>query len=230
MICTHLRVATVLRVPPADLAGPPCAQRRRPHPDGGARPPSVAPMSDINQRPEGCVFRTLSATASGATLGGIMGAVTTTWSVRSAAPRRGGRSPHRSAGRAATWTLPRTRRVRALSAARAPLLQDVPKVLKGKAWPALVATGRVMGVYGATFAAIGGIFAAVDVRALRPAGSTANPRHEQGLTRDARPARPTVRGGGRSREEGLLERSHGRRCGGQRHRRARCVASERARA
>jgi len=65
--------------------------------------------------------------------------------------------------------------------------QDVPKVLKGKAWPALVATGRVMGVYGATFAAIGGIFAAVDVRALRPAGrSSANPRPEgaeQGLTR-----------------------------------------------
>ncbi len=43
--------------------------------------------------------------------------------------------------------------------------QDVPKVLKGKALPALLATGRVMGAYGATFAAIGGLFAAVDVRA-----------------------------------------------------------------
>jgi hypothetical protein len=39
-------------------------------------------MGDINERPEGCVFRTLSATGSGAVLGSIMGAVTTTWSVR----------------------------------------------------------------------------------------------------------------------------------------------------
>jgi len=56
--------------------------------------------------------------------------------------------------------------------------QDVPKVLKGKALPALVATTRVMGVYGATFAAIGGIFAAVDVRARSAAAgrSRANPR------------------------------------------------------
>jgi hypothetical protein len=57
----------------------------------------------------------------------------------------------------------------------APLRQDVPKVLKGKAWPALMATGRVMGVYGATFAAIGGIFAAVDVRARR----AGRPEHGQ---------------------------------------------------
>ncbi len=106
-------------------------------------------------------------------------------------------------------------------------------MLKGKAWPALVATGRVMGVYGATFAAIGGIFAAVDVRALRPAGrSSANPRPEgaeQGLTRLTRCVYPAVRGGGRSREEGLLERRDGRRGGRQRHRRAGCVASERVR-
>ena len=46
-------------------------------------------------------------------------------------------------------------------------------MLKGKAWPALVATGRVMGVYGMTFAAIGGIFAAVDVRA--PRGKASEP-------------------------------------------------------
>ena len=48
-------------------------------------------------------------------------------------------------------------------------------MLKGKAWPALMATGRVMGVYGATFAAIGGIFAAVDVRARR----AGRPEHGQ---------------------------------------------------
>lgn len=40
-------------------------------------------------------------------------------------------------------------------------------MLKGKALPALLATGRVMGAYGITFAAIGGIFAAVDVRSAR---------------------------------------------------------------
>ena len=44
------------------------------------------------------------------------------------------------------------------------VVQDVPKVLKGRAVPALMATGRVMGAYGMTFAAVGGIFAAVDVR------------------------------------------------------------------
>ncbi len=42
-------------------------------------------------------------------------------------------------------------------------------MLKGRALPALLATGRVMGVYGVTFAAIGGIFAAVDVRCARAA-------------------------------------------------------------
>ena len=37
-------------------------------------------------------------------------------------------------------------------------------MLKGRAVPALMATGRVMGAYGATFAAVGSVFAAVDVR------------------------------------------------------------------
>lgn len=46
-------------------------------------------------------------------------------------------------------------------------VQDVPKVLKGKAFPALLATGRGMGIYGATFAAIGAAFSAVDVRVTR---------------------------------------------------------------
>ena len=40
----------------------------------------------------------------------------------------------------------------------------MPKVLKGRAVPAAMATARVMGAYGMTFAAVGGIFAAVDVR------------------------------------------------------------------
>lgn len=39
-------------------------------------------------------------------------------------------------------------------------------MLRGKALPALIATGRVMGSYGATFAAIGATFSAVDVRPL----------------------------------------------------------------
>jgi hypothetical protein len=68
--------------------------------------------------------------------------------------------------------------------------QDVPKVLKGKAWPALVATGRVMGMYGVTFAAIGGIFAAVDVRApRRKASEGANPRPVHSLRRPTRARR-----------------------------------------
>lgn len=37
-------------------------------------------------------------------------------------------------------------------------------MLKGQAWPALRATGRIMGSSSLTFAAVGGIFAAVDVR------------------------------------------------------------------
>ena len=41
-------------------------------------------------------------------------------------------------------------------------------MLKGKALPALLATGRAMGASSITFAAIGGLFAAVDVRALQP--------------------------------------------------------------
>jgi hypothetical protein len=68
--------------------------------------------------------------------------------------------------------LPHVARVALNWAARGaarPSEQDVPKVLKGKALPALLATGRVMGVYGVTFAAIGGIFAAVDVRCARAA-------------------------------------------------------------
>jgi hypothetical protein len=40
-------------------------------------------------------------------------------------------------------------------------------VLKNKALPALAATGRVMGRYSLTMAAVGGVFAAVDVRAPR---------------------------------------------------------------
>lgn len=40
-------------------------------------------------------------------------------------------------------------------------------MLRGKALPALIATGRVMGSYGATFAAIGAAFSAVDVRSER---------------------------------------------------------------
>ena len=38
-------------------------------------------------------------------------------------------------------------------------------MLRGKALPALLATGRAMGASSFTFAAIGGVFAAVDVRA-----------------------------------------------------------------
>mmetsp|Transcript_20230 Transcript_20230/g.65858 ORF Transcript_20230/g.65858 Transcript_20230/m.65858 type:complete len:160 (+) Transcript_20230:61-540(+) len=39
---------------------------------------------------------------------------------------------------------------------------DVPAVMKGRAWPALAATLRVMGSYGMTFGFIGGAFAAGD--------------------------------------------------------------------
>lgn len=40
-------------------------------------------------------------------------------------------------------------------------------MLKNKAWPALVATARVTAAHSLTFAAIGGAFAAVDVRLFR---------------------------------------------------------------
>ena len=65
----------------------------------------------------------------------------------------------------------------------------------------------------------------------RPELPPPNPRAAgQGLTRlRAVCGGLAVRGGGRSREEGLLERRDGRRGGGQRHRRARCVARERGR-
>eukprot|EP00976_Prorocentrum_cordatum_P073279 1181022-Prorocentrum_minimum.AAC.5 len=39
---------------------------------------------------------------------------------------------------------------------------DVPKVLKGRAFPALMATSRVMGSYGITFAAVGAAFASTE--------------------------------------------------------------------
>ena len=68
-------------------------------------------MSDIDARPDGCVFRTLTATFSGAAVGGITGAVTATWSVRfefrGAAPR-----PPRAARRHAPHRGPCAGRVR----------------------------------------------------------------------------------------------------------------------
>jgi len=123
------------------------------------RPPHPArcwaTMGDIGGRPDDCTFRVLTATTSSAVMGAVMGAVSSTWTVRVSA-------------RAATVRLrPRPRTLRAAIAHAGGLEQDVPKVLKGKALPALLATGRVMGGHSVTFAAIGGIFAAVDVRAAR---------------------------------------------------------------
>jgi hypothetical protein len=104
-------------------------------------------MGDIGGRPDDCVFRVLSALGSSAAIGALLGAITATWTVR---------NPHaRVARRLDTQQL----------TLRAPA-QDVPKGLKGKAVPALLATTRGMGASGATLAAIGGVFAAVDVRAL----------------------------------------------------------------
>ncbi|KAK9792753.1 hypothetical protein WJX73_007302 [Symbiochloris irregularis] len=39
---------------------------------------------------------------------------------------------------------------------------DVPKILRDKPWPALKATGAVMGRFGLTFAVVGAAFTAVD--------------------------------------------------------------------
>jgi hypothetical protein len=177
-------------------------------------------MSDIDARPEGCVFRTMTAAGSSAFMGGVLGAVSTTWSVR----RRGSRT--------ACTLLLHVARARCACAAtrlRPARRQDVPKVLKGKALPALLATGRVMGAYSVTFAAIGGLFAAVDVRARAAARRACTCRNPSGQgarallgAADARAAR-AVPGGGRARQEGLLERRAGRRCCRRRPGRARCA-------
>jgi len=76
-------------------------------------------MGDIDERPDSCAFKTLSATISSFGVGAVFGAVSATWN-------------------------------------------DVPKVMKGKAFPALMSTGRVMGSYGVTFAAVGAAFASTE--------------------------------------------------------------------
>lgn len=142
-------------------------------------------MGDLEDRPDTCGFRVLTATSSSAAIGTVAGAVVANWAVSDASELRGltkcgpdafcacnlylhHSEESRIAALRSEYRLCSVRSVCACASSSGfcvlVLVQDVPKVLKGKALPALVATGRVMGVYGATFAAIGAAFSAVDVR------------------------------------------------------------------
>ena len=52
----------------------------------------------------------------------------------------------------------------AITGAVTSVWSDVPVVLRDKPWPALARTFKIMNKWGLTYAAIGGTFAAVDVR------------------------------------------------------------------